>query len=55
MGYVPHGPYTIDDYCDSCNNDGCYICNYSGKIRYYFNSEPNEPNVIGMMDRMVNN
>ena len=54
MGYVQHGPYTIDDYCDSCNNEGCYICNGTGRIRYYFNSEPTGHNVIGINNRMVN-
>lgn len=40
--------------CDSCNGEGCSVCNYSGTIMIYFNSEPNEPNVIGINERMVN-
>ncbi len=54
MGYVPHGPYTVDAYCDLCNYKGCHVCNGTGIERYYFNSEPTGHNVIGINSRMVN-
>ncbi len=33
---------------------GCEACDNLGFVIYHFNSEPNEPNVIGINDRMVN-
>ena len=50
--------YPIHDFlyleiCDDCSGNGCECCD-SGEIYHFFNSVPNEPNVIGMMDRMVN-
>ena len=44
--------------CDQSNSSGskygCDVCDQTGVVSYYFNSEPNKPNVIGIYDRMIN-
>lgn len=50
-----HGErFVYSESCDMCKARGCYVCNGSGMITYYFNSEPDEPNVIEMMNKMMN-
>ncbi len=50
----PISDFLFLELCTYCRNgNGCECCE-GGIIYYSFNSEPNEPNVIGMMDKMVN-
>ena len=47
-------PFLYLELCSDCRNvNGCECCE-GGIIYYSFNSEPNEPNVIGINERMVN-
>ncbi len=49
----PINPFILLVVCDNCNGQICECCK-NGIVTHYFNSEPNEPNVIGINNRMVN-